>query len=275
MSLCKSIETLAMAYLDDELATEERHELETHLADCPSCRTHLDRERADLSMVRRALVAPPASEMLRARIARGLDEAERSEKRGRWSKYLLPSSAMVAAAAAIALFVGAQTPMTATAPRKSSHVATSVVSSAARLGRRQLPLEVQGANTGAYLHQHFAADIAPPRFEESSTELRGGRLLPNAINGHDAAALQYSINMPGRAPFQLAVLIVRDVRGDELRDGTPVNVNNRTLYIFQTDDGLDMVSYLPRPGIAFLFMAPELTANELVGLASRVNLVSE
>ena len=37
MRLCDSIDTLAMAYLDDELATEERHELETHLLDCTAC----------------------------------------------------------------------------------------------------------------------------------------------------------------------------------------------------------------------------------------------
>lgn len=277
MSLCSSIETLSMAYLDDELAAEERHELETHLAECASCRAHLERERADLSMVRRALAAPPASDMLRARIARGLDEAERGEKRGRWSRYLLPSSAIVAAAAAIAVFVGAQTPMTnPSAPKRTQSVAaTSVVSSAAKLGRRALPLEVEGPSTRQYLHQHFAADVAPPQFEEPSTTLQGARLLPNGINGHDAAALQYEINVAGRAPFKLAVLVVRDLRGDELRDGTPVRVNNRTLYMFKTDDGLDMVSYVPRPGIAFLFMAPELTADELLGLASRVNLVSE
>ena len=275
MSLCNSIETLSMAYLDDELAAEERHELETHLAECASCRAHLERERADLSMVRRALVAPPASDMLRARVARGLDEVERTEKRSRLSRYLLPSSAVFAAVAAIVVFVGAQRPMTPTSPpKRNPHVATSVVSSAAKISRRPLPLEVEGPSTRQYLHQHFAADVTPPQFEES-TKLQGARLLPNGVNGHDAAALQYEVAVPGREPFKLAVLVVRDLHGDEMRDGTPVRVNNRILYMFKTEDGLDMVSYVPRPGIAFLFMAPELTANELLGLASRVNLVSE
>jgi mycothiol system anti-sigma-R factor len=77
MSLCNTIDTLAMAYLDDELAAEERHELEAHLTECASCRGTLDRERADRSMIRRALATPAAPDMLRARLSRSLDEQDR------------------------------------------------------------------------------------------------------------------------------------------------------------------------------------------------------
>src|SRR5512143_2901233 len=111
MSLCKSIDTLSMAYLDDELAAEERHELEAHLTECATCRGQLEQERADLSMVRRALAAPPTPDLLRVRVVRALDDEDRVEQkaqRHRWYQYLLPGSAMVAAAAAIALFVGVQ-----------------------------------------------------------------------------------------------------------------------------------------------------------------------
>src|SRR5215218_5353702 len=104
MTVCNSIDTLSMAYLDDELATEERHELEAHLTECASCRGMLDRERADRSMIQRALAAPAAPDTLRARINRGLDAQDREdtrEQRRRWSSYLLPTSAIMAAAAAI------------------------------------------------------------------------------------------------------------------------------------------------------------------------------
>src|SRR3954471_18361376 len=127
MSLCKSIATLSMAYLDDELAAEERHELETHVTECASCRAHLEQERAELSLVKRSLTAPPASDMLRARLTRALDEADRSEQkaeRRRWYQYALPGSAMVAAVAAIALFFGAQ--QTSNAPRTSASVNSAV-----------------------------------------------------------------------------------------------------------------------------------------------------
>src|ERR1044072_1644561 len=102
MSLCKSIDTLSMAYLDDELAAEERHELETHLTECAQCKSHVDQERADRAIVRRARKGGPARDLLRARIGKALDAEDRAEQkaqRRRWYQYVLPGSAMIAAAA--------------------------------------------------------------------------------------------------------------------------------------------------------------------------------
>src|SRR4030095_15282191 len=113
MSLCNSIDTLSMAFLDDELAAEERRELELHLLDCASCRHHVEGERADLELVRKALVAPPAPALLKARIARALGAegaAAVHRERRRWSQWLLPGSAMLAAATAILVFVGVGVP---------------------------------------------------------------------------------------------------------------------------------------------------------------------
>jgi len=273
MSLCKSIDTLSMAYLDDELAAEERHELEAHLVDCASCRARLETERADLSMVRRALAAPPAPDMLRARIGKALDQEERVGKRRRFGQWLLPGSALTAAAAAIAVFIGMQAPASKRVAAPS--LTTNVRDDIARFGRRAMPLEVQGAGTGSWLQQTFAADIAPPHFDDPSTTLLGGRLLPGGINGHDAAYLAYQVRFEDRRPFQLAVLIVHDLKGGELRDGMAVELNGRALYVFKSSQGDDVVSYVPREGTGFMFMAPDLTLNELLRLASRVSLVSE
>src|SRR6185503_12894375 len=111
MSLCDSIDTLAMAYLDDELAAEERHELEAHLTECSECRAHVDGERADHALIKRALVIAPAPDLLRAKLIKALDkedaESSRAQRR-RWTQYALPASAMIAAAAAIVMFVGVQ-----------------------------------------------------------------------------------------------------------------------------------------------------------------------
>src|SRR4051794_14024113 len=108
MSLCSSIDTLSMAFLDDELAGEERRELELHLLECAACRAHVDAERSDLALVRGALVAPPASDLFKKRIARALDaedaQTQQAERR-RFSRYLLPGGAMMAAAAALVVFV--------------------------------------------------------------------------------------------------------------------------------------------------------------------------
>jgi anti-sigma factor RsiW len=275
MSLCKTIDTLAMAYLDDELAAEERHELEAHLTECASCRAMLEQERADRSMIRRRLAVPAAPDLLRARIHRALDEQDRvesKEQRKRWSAYLLPSSAIAAAAAAIALFVGMQMPKTA-----SQKVAATVAHDALKQTSRSLPLEVQGASTGQWLQQHFAPDVAPPQFADpqaSDSQLIGARLLPNGINGHDAAMMQFQLRLPNKAPFLLFVLAVHDLRDDEMRDGLPVTINGRRLYVFR-DERLSqpVVSYVAPNRLGFMFIAPELSDEELIGLVSRINLV--
>jgi len=269
MSLCKTIDTLAMAYLDDELAAEERHELEAHLTECASCRDMLERERADRSMIRRALAAPPASDVLRARITRALDEQVREDtkqQRRRWTSYVLPSSAIAAAAAALAVFVAVQTP-------SSTQKVANVAQDAVRQSSRALPLEVQGPGTGPWLQQHFASDITPPQFVDESTQLLGARLLPSGINGHDAAMMRFQVRLPGRSPFQLDVLAVHDLRDDEMRDGTPVQLNDRTLYVFE-DRGRAVVSYVAPNRVGFMFIAPELSVRELLTLASRANLVA-
>ncbi|TMQ14345.1 MAG: hypothetical protein E6J90_27100 [Deltaproteobacteria bacterium] len=127
MTLCQSIETLSMAFLDDELVAEERRELELHLLGCASCRERVEAERSELAMIRKALVPPPAPALLKARVARALDAEDaaaiRSERR-RWSRWMLPGSAIAAAAAALLVFVGAGAPRsrrgcTITSPRSS------------------------------------------------------------------------------------------------------------------------------------------------------------
>jgi anti-sigma factor RsiW len=262
-----------MAYLDDELATEERHELEAHLTECASCRATLESERADRSMIRRALAVPPATDMLRARIHRALDEQERTdskEQRRRWTAYLLPSSAIAAAAAAIMLFVGMQMP--------ASPKVANVAQDAVRQGTRSLPLEVQGASTGPWLQQHFASDLSPPQFvQDNSADLIGARLLPGAINGHDAALMKFQVRLTNKAPFELAVVAVHDLKDDELRDGTPVRVNDRTLFVFESRDQRGQsqaVSYVAPNRVGFMFMAPELSVSELIELVSRANVVA-
>jgi anti-sigma factor RsiW len=267
MSLCESIDTLSMAYLDDELATEERHELETHLTECTSCRTHLDGERFDQSLIKRALAVTPAPDLLRAKIGKALDreDAEKAkETRRGWYQWMLPGSAMIAAAAAIVMFVGMQT--------QPERVAGTVAQQASKHVSRTLPLEVQGQSTGPWLNQHFAA-VKPPNFKEvEETQLLGARLLPGAINGHDAAALSYQIRR-GTDPFILSVLVVRDLGEDEMREGSPMRVNNRTVYVMESAPGQAVVTYVDRNNMGYMFMAPELNVNELVWLVSRTDLV--
>jgi anti-sigma factor RsiW len=267
MSLCQSIDTLAMAFLDDELAAEERRELELHLLDCASCRHHVDGERGDIALVRKALVAPPASAMLKARIARALDAedaaAARNERR-RWSQWLLPGSSMLAAAAAILVFVGVGTP----GSREGSTVALGDV---AKQQTHSLPLEVQGASTGPWLRDHFAP-VEPPQFTEPGIALLGARLLPNGIANHDAALLQYLVSV-GANRLTLTAVVLKDLRGDELSGGQGYQVGDLVLRVHDAN-GMPAVTYVdPRDHVGYVFASERLTADELIRLVVSTDLI--
>lgn len=267
MTLCQNIETLSMAFLDDELVAEERRELELHLLGCAACRQHVDTQRAELDTIRRALVAPPASALLKARVARALDAEDAAavrRERDRWSRWVLPGSAMAAAAAALlVVFLGG-----AAVPRsqESSDVATMV--------RRQsgLPLEVQGASTGSWLRQHFAP-VEPPQFTEPGIRLIGGRLLPNGIANHDAAMLQYLVDY-GAERLSLTAVVLKDVRGDALSDGQAYQVGDLVLRLHSAY-GMPAVTYIdPVDHVGYVFTSEHMTADELLGLVVRTDLIA-
>jgi anti-sigma factor RsiW len=262
MSLCKSIATVAMAYLDDELASEERRELELHVAECASCRAHLDAERAEQAALHRALAAPPAPDLLRAKLGRALDAEDAAAAkagRKRWARWMLPGSAIAAAAAAIALFVAGQMP--------AEHTA-AVVDEAVRQQSRTLPMEVQGPGTGPWLRQNFAS-LELPQVREAQSQPIGARLLPHGVNGHDAALVQWQLEWRGR-PFLLSMVAIQDVRDGELAEGDEVDVEGRVLHVVE-EDGRVAVTFVDGNHVGYAFIAPELSANELVWVVGHMN----
>jgi anti-sigma factor RsiW len=266
MTLCQSIETLSMAFLDDELVAEERRELELHLLDCAGCRQHVEAARTEISLVRKALVPPPASALLKARIARALDAEDlavaRSERK-RWSQWLLPGSAIAAAAAAL-LVVFAQPG----APR--SQESTDVFSMVRRQSKG-LPLEVQGASTGAWLRQNFAP-VEPPQFTEPGIALLGGRLLPNGIANHDAAMLQYLVTL-GSERLSLTALVVKDLRDDAFSNGQAYQVGGEVVRVHSAN-GIPAVTYIdPVDHVGYVFASERMSAGELLRLVVSTDLI--
>jgi hypothetical protein len=267
MNLCQSIDTLSMMFLDDELAPEERRELELHLHDCASCRDHVDRQRAALELMRKALVAPPAPAALKARIARALDAedvaAARSERR-RWSQWVLPGSAMMAAAAAIMMFVGV-------APGSKSEPPPIIQSAKQQI--RPLPLEVMGASTGEWLRNNFP-QVEAPQFTEPGIALQGARLLPRGIANHDAVFLRYLVTLDDSERLSMTAIVVKDLRGDELGDGEPYRVGNRVVRLHDAK-GIPVVTYVdPTTHVGYVFGSERMTAEELLRLVVSTDLLA-
>jgi anti-sigma factor RsiW len=264
MSLCQSIDTLAMAYLDDELVAEERRELELHLLECSECRTHVDGERADLELVRRSLVAPPASDMFKARLQRALDVEEKEQARAarrKWSAFLLPGSATLAAAAAMFMFVFMQ-------PNAAEQPTASVAQEVVRQQSRSLPMEVQGASTGPWLREHFRP-VSPPSFSEPGIQLIGGRLT--SVAGHEAALLRYVVTV-GQNQFTLTAVLIDNIRAGQLSGGQAIKVGDRTLHVHDAN-GVPAITYVDEQGMGYTFAAERLSPQELLELVVSSDLI--
>lgn len=68
---CRDLEEQLAPYVDGEAAPSARRSIDTHLAACPTCRSHAERERAtrDLLHANRDALVAPAPDSLRARCA--------------------------------------------------------------------------------------------------------------------------------------------------------------------------------------------------------------
>lgn len=275
MSLCQSIDTLAMAYLDDELAAEERRELELHLHDCASCKQHVDTERSELDVLRTALVAPPAPDLLKARIARVLDDEDRDvaiqtrrSSRARFGAWLLPGSAVTVAVAALAFVAFA---VFGRSPEDREQGSPPVAREAARQGvsRNTLPLEVQGPNTVPWLQQHFTgSQIRPPQFGDA-IQMLGARL--SDVAGHEAALVQYVVSTNSEL-ITLTAVLIDSVQPEDLSGGIQVRVGGRIMHLHDAN-GYPAVTYVDEDGLGYAFTSERLTAPELIQLIANSDLV--
>ena len=103
---CSDIGKLVHPYLDGEFSDEDRGALEQHTNECRACHDLVQYELRFKAALRAKLAPPRAPSDLRARMMGALDELDREAEHARplrWA-WLLPASAMTAAAAAIALF---------------------------------------------------------------------------------------------------------------------------------------------------------------------------
>jgi len=249
MSLCQSIDTLAMAYLDDELADEELRDFELHMIDCAACRGRVDAERESLAELRRRLAPPPTPDVVRARLRMALDAEDaavsRASLRGRMTHYALPGVASLAAVGALALFV---TSRHDDAP--SNRVATMVGHS-----MQSLQLDVPNVQRVAAGQPQGQLDV----FRVAQKE--------EQVQGRTVTEQTYQVTLPSgfAVPVQVDIF---DSRGWDFDDGTSVQVNGYELRVVQTQSGY-VVEYRASDGVGYLFQAPDLATEDFVDLVGR------
>ncbi len=261
--LCDSIDTLSMAYLDDELAEEELRDFELHLIDCGGCKGRLDRDLATTDELRRRLAPPPAPDLLRARLMRALDTedaaASRAMRRQRVNRWLLPGAAAIAAVAALGVF----------AVNRPTGGQTALASEAVRQNMRAAPLEVQGASTAAWVQRYYRPDMAPPRFNDTGVQLTGARLT--SIDKRDAVQLFYKLDVPGGS-YELRALTF-SAEGIDFDGGQEVVADGVTLHV-DRHEGTSVVIFVDGESFAYVFTSRDLTVEQIAAMVVHSDLVS-
>lgn len=257
--VCDTIDTLSMSYLDEELASEEKRELELHLLECASCRERVSDERQEVEMLRQRLAMPPAPDLVRAKMMRMLDREDAQVSRGlikeRVGRWLLPGTSILAAAAALMVFVFLRTPDEALPFGR-------VV-----IARQPSPLVIRGeAPTQSWVEQQIVG-TRTPRFE--GIDLIGGNLMD--IDGRTVARLAYQVRTNGPQRFELEAYLFR-MQPNEINVGEKVELEGRIVHVFDTA-GQPTVTYVDESGIGYVFTSRDLSEKVLLGLVGRSNLI--
>jgi anti-sigma factor RsiW len=255
--VCDSIDTLSMTYLDEELAPEEKRELELHLLECAACRNHVQEERQEVEMLRHRLATPPTPDLVRAKVVRMLDredaQVQRSMLRERIGRWFLPGTSIAAAAAALLVFAFLRT------PQSSSQFGRGLAR------QQQEPMQVTGAATQPWLEQQMAGTVVP-RFD-GGVELVGG--LITQIDDRAVAKLVYQM---GPQQFQLEAYLFR-ARGIDLEVGRAVQTDSgRTLHVSSVD-GLPAIAYVDENQVAYVFMSRDLSERALLSVVLNSELI--
>lgn len=257
--VCDTIDTLSMSYLDEELASEEKRELELHLLECVSCRERVAEERQEVEMLRQRLAMPPTPELVRAKMMRALDredaQVSRAQLKERVGRWLLPGTSILVAAAALMVFVFART------PDQGLPFGRAVISG------QPVALSIRGeAPTQNWVEQQIAG-TRTPRFE--GIDLIGGSMMN--IDGRTVARLAYQVRTDGALAFELEAYLFR-IKSNETNIGEEVLIQGRIVHV-SSSSGQPAVTYVDENGIGYVFTSKDLTERALLELVGSSNLI--
>ncbi|HWM87876.1 MAG TPA: anti-sigma factor [Kofleriaceae bacterium] len=239
---CTDIETLLPTYLDGELAAHDRLSFEHHMADCAACRDRMVSEGAYQARVRELLTAPPAPDGLADRVRGALDREEeqvRTQRRRLGRSWALPGVSVVAAAAALVLFLATES----RGPDSASGDAEVQRGASAAERSLRLPLSLSGLSAP---NESKTLGTWRPRKVEFDVELRDGR------------SHKVFLQLVGCRGLDLRGTERVVVAGTELRIGRVATVTN--------------VTYERGAGLCFVFTS-DLQPEQLVAGVMRLGLI--
>ena len=243
------------AYLDDELAAEDRAEVEALLASGPveAGLVHDFRELNEAIVRRYAsrLDAPVPERM--GRLLASMSEANRAKPSGfagRWKEVAI--GALIAALAAVAGYL-VRDLMLDSYRRETAFVATAIGAHSVYVPEVRHPVEVGAAEEThlvQWLTKRLGANVRAPALSALGWKLVGGRLLPD--RGLPAAQFMYEDGSGRRLTLYL-------------RKDTGLN---NTAFQFAERDGFAAFYWVDRP-LAYA-IAGRLGRDELMALANAI-----
>jgi hypothetical protein len=232
MTICTSIDTLAMVYLDAELADEELRDFEMHMRECAACRGRVDAEREMIAKLRRGLATASAPGGLRARLTRDLDAEDRTQERVIRRRRIASWALLAGILAALALLVFM--------PREAHR--SSVVQQVAELRMRSprvaIPLSWSG-DTSMVVHRAAEWDQTLPGRDRWVARV----YMFQIVGRHDEAAVIQSLRF--------------DSRGEPL-PGDRFLVDGVELGVFRDRTGYDIVFHCDIQGMVYAFLSDDL-----------------
>ncbi|RMH43213.1 MAG: hypothetical protein D6689_05565 [Deltaproteobacteria bacterium] len=280
---CTDIGKLVYPYLDGEFSDEDRVAFERHTSTCQRCQALVHAEMAFKATLRAKLAPPAAPAHLRRRILAALDDVDRARGDApaaqRWLAWLVPSGAVAAAAAAIALFFLYPRPTSApqpiaTAPHGAGPVAASPVADDPELD----PLRVaSGAHTGRPVT--VTSQNAPEVERELSRAIGIPVRLPLAPLRTRPAAAQIVHFGRDRLGAQLAFdfddgnasVFVFDARGLRLRRTGRVRRVGDTDVLVETEAGYRKL-WVVRDGVGYIVVTDQPEERALEFLQSSLGI---
>ena len=294
-------QSLIQSYLDGELSGADLEEFERKLAESSELDEAVAQAEREHDDLRSLLTAPPASDMLRKRIERGLDDMDRAralDKRRELRAWLFPGTATIAAAAALLCFV-VLTPQSAD-NENDDDGRGNVARDAVQARFRQQPVDLVSARpvqptattrgpsvkpglarTVAFTGQptgmgrstvseqvadYFQAAVTVPRWRDGNVMIRGWR--PTQLSGMAAAELQYLARLDGEShPLTLHMVAARNLN---LKGRSTVRVGSTQVWVDRAY-GYSVVLFRSKQGIGYVFSS-ELDSQRLVSLVAGSSL---
>lgn len=194
---CREIDTFLYPFLDGELESGERFEIENHLSGCPSCLARIEAEQRLKDVVRdRAAVVAQAPAALRERVFSGVRAEQRKERAQHWLKISAAALVVCAAGSGVAWV-------------RSSGLRERYTEDAALGHARKLPVEVrQDTNEAveAWFDGKLDYHVEVPRL--ANARVTGARI--SNVSDKPAAYISYETAAKDGRQRRVGVFVMDD-----------------------------------------------------------------